>query len=163
MRPRLRQRRDEVGKSEKPSWAVFFPNGSAHDRPLTEFLEAHQHGQHPFKLAVEVNLVAAKPLQLVWVERLTERLLADEWPVPQFLLAHLEPRQHLTFKEATQALDVGGGGLLKGAAGDAANAILTAVGHNLRLVLAWLRILLRLILAALWRALVDHPRLKLDC
>jgi hypothetical protein len=33
---------------------------------------------------------------------------------------------------------------LKGTAGDAANAILTAVGHNLRLVLAWLRILLRL-------------------
>ena len=29
---------------------------------------------------------------------------------------------------------------LKGTAGDAANAILTAVGHNLRLVLAWLRI-----------------------
>ena len=29
---------------------------------------------------------------------------------------------------------------LKGPAGDAANAILTAVGHNLRLVLAWLRI-----------------------
>lgn len=38
---------------------------------------------------------------------------------------------------------------LKGTAGDAANAILTAVGHNLRLVLAWIRILLRLILAAL--------------
>ena len=38
---------------------------------------------------------------------------------------------------------------LKGTAGDAANAILTAVGHNLRLVLAWLRILLCLILAAL--------------
>jgi IS5 family transposase len=31
---------------------------------------------------------------------------------------------------------------LKGTAGDAANAILTAVGHNFRLVLAWLRVLL---------------------
>jgi IS5 family transposase len=50
---------------------------------------------------------------------------------------------------------------LKGTAGDAANAILTAVGHNFRLVLAWLRILLRLILAALWRALETHPALKL--
>ena len=40
---------------------------------------------------------------------------------------------------------------LKGAAGDAANVILSAVGHNLRLVLAWLRILLRLILIALDR------------
>ena len=29
---------------------------------------------------------------------------------------------------------------LKGRAGDAANAILSAVGYNLRLVLAWLRI-----------------------
>ena len=52
---------------------------------------------------------------------------------------------------------------LKGTAGDAANAILTAVGHNLRLILAWLRILLCLILAALWRALATHPALKLAC
>jgi transposase, IS5 family len=40
---------------------------------------------------------------------------------------------------------------LKGAAGDAINVILSAVGHNLRLVLAWLRILLRLLLVALSR------------
>jgi IS5 family transposase len=40
---------------------------------------------------------------------------------------------------------------LKGRQGDAANVILTAVGHNLRRVLAWLRALLRLILLALWR------------
>ena len=40
---------------------------------------------------------------------------------------------------------------LKGRAGDAANAVLTAVGHNLRLVLAWLRILLRLLSIALAR------------
>jgi len=31
---------------------------------------------------------------------------------------------------------------LKGRTGDAANAVLTAVGYNLRLVLAWLRALL---------------------
>ena len=41
---------------------------------------------------------------------------------------------------------------LKGRAGDKANAVLTAVGHNLRLVLSWLRVLLRLILTALLRA-----------
>src|ERR1039458_2766057 len=52
---------------------------------------------------------------------------------------------------------------LKGTAGDAANAILTAVGYNFRRILAWLRILLCLILAALWRALVTHPALKLAC
>jgi IS5 family transposase len=38
---------------------------------------------------------------------------------------------------------------LKGRAGDAANAILTAAGHNFRLLLAWLRELLLLILVAI--------------
>jgi transposase, IS5 family len=42
---------------------------------------------------------------------------------------------------------------LKGREGDAANVILTAVGHNLRLILAWLRLLLRLILMTLRRLL----------
>jgi transposase, IS5 family len=50
---------------------------------------------------------------------------------------------------------------LKGSAGDAANALLTAIGRNLRLVLAWLRILLCLILAALRSALAPNPELKL--
>ena len=49
---------------------------------------------------------------------------------------------------------------LKGPEGDAANAILTAVGYNLRLVLAWLRMLLRLIIAVLYGALVVRPTLK---
>jgi IS5 family transposase len=35
---------------------------------------------------------------------------------------------------------------LKGRAGDAANVILSAVGYNLRLVLAWLRMILRAVL-----------------
>jgi transposase, IS5 family len=52
---------------------------------------------------------------------------------------------------------------LKGNAGDAANAILTAVGYNFRLVLAWLRMLLRLILTALFGALIARPPLKLAC
>jgi transposase, IS5 family len=41
---------------------------------------------------------------------------------------------------------------LKDRQGDAANVILTAVGHNLRLVLAWLRALCRLIVLALLQA-----------
>jgi len=49
---------------------------------------------------------------------------------------------------------------LKGRDGDAANVILTAVGHNLRRVLAWLRALLRLIMLALWRAFATPPELK---
>jgi transposase, IS5 family len=49
---------------------------------------------------------------------------------------------------------------LSGRDGDAANVILSAVGHNLRLVLAWLRILLRLILIALRPAFAVTPALK---
>jgi transposase, IS5 family len=49
---------------------------------------------------------------------------------------------------------------LKGRAGDAANAILTAVGYNFRLVLAWLRALLRLILVAFLSALLNQQVIK---
>jgi len=49
---------------------------------------------------------------------------------------------------------------LKGRIGDAANVILSAVGYNLRLVLAWLRIILRVILRALLRAVAIKPALK---
>ena len=51
-----------------------------------------------------MDLVAAKPLQLVRIERLAECLLADQVPVGQFLLPVLEPRQHIAFEEAAQAL-----------------------------------------------------------
>jgi hypothetical protein len=46
---------------------------------------------------------------------------------------------------------------LKGRAGDAANAVLTAVGYNFRRILAWLRMLLRLILSALFATFAGHP------
>src|SRR6266478_4081952 len=49
---------------------------------------------------------------------------------------------------------------LKGRQGDAANVILTAVGHNLRLVLAWLRALCRLIVLALLQAFATRSALK---
>jgi IS5 family transposase len=48
---------------------------------------------------------------------------------------------------------------LKGREGDA-DVILTAVGHNLRRILAWLRDLLRLILLALWRAFAPVPAVR---
>jgi len=48
---------------------------------------------------------------------------------------------------------------LKGRDGDAANAILSAVGHNLRLVLAWLRMILRFILVALFQAFTHSNQL----
>jgi transposase, IS5 family len=40
---------------------------------------------------------------------------------------------------------------LKGRAGDAANAVLSAVGHNFRRILAWLRALLRFFMIAIAR------------
>jgi IS5 family transposase len=49
---------------------------------------------------------------------------------------------------------------LKGRDGDAANAVLTAVGYNFRRILAWLRALLCLILAALWRAIAARSGLN---
>jgi transposase, IS5 family len=49
---------------------------------------------------------------------------------------------------------------LKGRAGDAANVVLTAVGYNLRLVLTWLSILLRVILPALVRSFAPQFELK---
>jgi IS5 family transposase len=49
---------------------------------------------------------------------------------------------------------------LKGREGDAANVILTAVGHNLRRVLAWLRALLCLILLALSQAFTKTPAVR---
>lgn len=52
---------------------------------------------------------------------------------------------------------------LKGVAGDAANAILTAVGYKLRLVLAWLRMLLRLILIVLSNTIIAPPKPKSAC
>ena len=52
---------------------------------------------------------------------------------------------------------------LKGRSGDAANAILTAVGYNLRRVLAWLRVLLRLALDALRRTFEARLTLNSAC
>jgi transposase, IS5 family len=46
---------------------------------------------------------------------------------------------------------------LKGRAGDAANVILTAIGYNLRLVLAWLRMILRVVMLALLQPLAIRP------
>jgi hypothetical protein len=47
--------------------------------------------------------------------------------------------------------------------GDAANAILTAVGYNFRRVLAWLRALLRQILIEIFRAFIIRSALNLAC
>jgi IS5 family transposase len=49
---------------------------------------------------------------------------------------------------------------LKGREGDAINVILTAVGHNLRRILAWLRGLLTEILIVLWQAGLRSPAFK---
>ena len=48
----------------------------------------------------------------------------------------------------------------KGWHGDQANAVLVATGHSLRLVLRWLRELLRKIIAAIVAAISPNPALK---
>jgi hypothetical protein len=57
---------------------LFLPNGSVLDSPLPQILEPQQHDQHPFELAIEMNLIAAELLKLVGVHSLPERLLADQ-------------------------------------------------------------------------------------
>jgi transposase, IS5 family len=48
---------------------------------------------------------------------------------------------------------------LKGADGDVINVLLCAIGHNLRLLLAWFRKLLLLFLAAIWfSSSAEHMR-----
>src|SRR6202022_4629891 len=49
---------------------------------------------------------------------------------------------------------------LKGRAGDAANAILSAVGYNFRRILAWLRALLRFLLIAIPRLFIIRSALN---
>ena len=49
---------------------------------------------------------------------------------------------------------------LKGFAGDAANAVLCAVGYNFRRILAWLKTILRSIFHALLAAFIGQPRLN---
>ena len=49
---------------------------------------------------------------------------------------------------------------LKGRDGDQINAVMSAVGYNLRLILKWLRKLLRKIIAAICAAIIPTSALK---
>lgn len=53
-----------------------------------------------------------------------------------------------------------GRNFLKGYQGDQANAVLTAVGYNFRLILAWLKLLLRLILTVIAKSQNSPRRLQ---
>jgi IS5 family transposase len=53
-----------------------------------------------------------------------------------------------------------GRNFLKGRDGDHINAVMSAVGYNLRLILKWLRKLLRKIIAAIWDAITPFSMLK---
>jgi len=88
------------------------PNGSVWKGTLPQVLKAQQHRQHPFQLAVEVDLVSAEPLKLFRVEGFPERLFAEQRMIGNCLSTILEPREHLALDEASQTMDVGGGGFL---------------------------------------------------
>ena len=49
---------------------------------------------------------------------------------------------------------------LRGASGDAINVILAAAGHNLRLLLAWLKLLCVMIAATIIAAMDAQPSVK---
>jgi hypothetical protein len=51
-------RRPSMGSAQEDLCSAFLPNGSALDRRLPQVLEAQQHGEHPFELAVEMDLIA---------------------------------------------------------------------------------------------------------
>jgi hypothetical protein len=70
-----------------------------------------------------------------------------DWDFIEPVIGHLKAEGHL------------GRCYLKGRAGGAANAILSAVGHNFRRVLAWLRALLLQILVAILRLLISRSAL----
>ncbi len=53
-----------------------------------------------------------------------------------------------------------GRNFLHGRNGDQINAVMSAVGYNLRLILKWLRKLLRQIIAAIWAAIIPFSTLK---
>src|SRR5262249_5274854 len=91
---------NKLKRSEVGTKADFAKRILAGDRrrSLPQVLEAQQHGERPFELAVEMDLVATQPLKLVWIERLAKRLLTDQRPVCQFLLSGLERWQYLLFE-----------------------------------------------------------------
>jgi len=53
-----------------------------------------------------------------------------------------------------------GRNFLKGRLGDQINAVMSAVGYNLRLILKWLRSLLRKIIAVIWAGMITPSVLK---
>lgn len=52
---------------------------------------------------------------------------------------------------------------LKGRNGDQVNAVMSAVGYNMRLILKWLKALLRKIIAALWAPMMPFSALNPAC
>jgi hypothetical protein len=74
------------GGGSRGSESAILRNGSALDNLPPQVLEAEQHGEHTLKLAIEVHLITPEPFQFVGVERLAERLLANQRPGCEFLL-----------------------------------------------------------------------------
>src|SRR5271167_2413411 len=85
--------RSPAGACMRPP-PLILRNGSARDRPLPQVLEAQEHRERPFEFAVEMHLAAAEPLQLVGIERLAERLLADERQVGKLAIEAKCHRNH---------------------------------------------------------------------
>ena len=70
----------EALRGDTQQWWADILGAAAYDCPLPHVLQAQQHGQGPFELAIEMDFVAAQPFELVRVEGLAECLLASRSP-----------------------------------------------------------------------------------
>jgi hypothetical protein len=77
----------------------FLPNGSARDRPLSQFLNTQQHSQHTFELADEMDLIASEPLPRRLAHTVAHRSAAT------CLSASLEGRGHAWIAAETLSTD----------------------------------------------------------
>ena len=102
-----------------------------------------------------IGLLLLKHIYGLSDEGVCERWVHD----PYFRVLHRQRVLSARLPERPKATS--GDCYLKGRAGDAANVVLSAVGHNFRRILAWLRELLCLLLFPLWRMLANPALLSL--
>jgi hypothetical protein len=65
----------------RPCGMVFLRNGSTLGLASSQLLQLDQHRQHTLKFAIEVDLIAPQPLQLIRIEGLPKRLLPHQGSV----------------------------------------------------------------------------------
>jgi hypothetical protein len=70
-------------------------NGLAWDCRSAQVLRLEQHRKHAFQLPIEMDLVASKTFEPVWIYSFTKRLCPDQRPVFEFSPTILIPEQYV--------------------------------------------------------------------